>query len=380
MKQLDKDILGLKIEKRINEDVTEGKVAGAAVHVVQDGEILYRNFFGFSDVEKQTKLNEQNLFRMASMTKPVTAACILILEEKGLLKVTDKVSKYIPGFENMYVGSSDGETICAGEKAEKEITIEMLLSHKSGLGSGAISDKLMSEMTQTDRYSLETVVNYYKNMLLDFQPGRREFYSGIAGFDVLARIVEIQSGKSFSEFAEENIFKPLQMNNTTFTPNEEQWKKIVKMSNYTDGKAVNAPMPKSIFANFPKTYTCGGAGLVSSLDDYAKFAQMLLLNGTNGKVRVLSEESINKLHTPNLPDDLTKGYEVWGFGVRVNKNMRYSRLEEGAYGWSGAYGTHFFVDIENKITAVYMKNSWFDGGSGAITAANFEEDVYSALK
>lgn len=377
---LNKDILGLNIEKRINGDISDGKIAGAAVCVTQGGKTLYRNFFGSSDAEKQKPLDETNLFRMASMTKPITAVCILILEEKGKLKTSDKISEYISGFKNMNVGRFDGNNVCIGEKAKNEITIDMLLSHKSGLGSGEISDRQMSDRSEKDKYSLETAINYYENMLLDFQPGEKEQYSPVAGFDVLARIVEICSGMAFADFAAENIFKPLKMNDTTFVPDELQWEKIVKMSDFSDGKAFNAPMPKCVFANFPKTYTCGGAGLVSSLDDYTKFAQMLLSNGTYGGAKVLTEESVNKMHTPNLPTDLTQINEIWGLGVRVNKDMFYKRLPKGTYGWSGAYGTHFFVDTENKITAVYMKNSWFDGGSGATTAANFEEDVYSALK
>lgn len=380
MKQFDKSSLKFNIEKRINDDIIKGKIVGAAVCVTQDGNTLYRNFFGYSDVEKRKPLSENNLFRMASMTKPITAACILILEEKGRLKLSDKISKYIPGFKDMSIGHLDGEKICRGEKAKQEITIEMLLSHRSGLGSGEMSDKLMSRRTEKDKYSLETATKYYEGMLLDFQPGENERYSAVAGFDVLARIVELRSGTSFANFADENLFKPLKMDDTTFTPNEHQWERIVKMSNFSGEKAVNASIPKCVFADYPKTYTCGGAGLVSSLDDYTRFAQMLLLNGTYGDERILSKKSVDKMRTPHLPTSATQTGEVWGLGVRVNKNMRYERLAEGSFGWSGAYGTHFFVDTENKMTAVYMKNSLFDGGSGAVTAANFEQDVYSALK
>lgn len=379
MKRINKDILKENMKKRIAGDTDSGKVAGAAVCIMQNDMVLYRDFFGCSDAETKKPITESNLFRMASMTKPVTAVCILILEERGLLKISDPISKYLPGFKNMFVGRMDNGKVCMTEKAEKEITIEMILSHKSGIGTGETGIAQLAKMTEQDKYSLETAVRFYEDTFLAFQPGQAEGYSGVAGFDVLARIAEIRSGMPFAEFAKENIFIPLKMNDTTFTPSEEQWGRMVKMSDFSDGKAVNAPMPQCVFNDFPATYACGGAGLVSSLDDYVKFAQMLLHGGIYDGVRVFSEESVQKMRTPNPPLDLSQINEVWGLGVRVNKDKFYKRLPEGTFGWSGAYGTHFFVDAENKITAVYMKNSWFDGGSGAVTAANFEEDVYSAL-
>lgn len=379
MKILNKNILEKNIEERINSDITQGKIAGASVCVIQNQKEIYRNFFGYSNCETKTLLTEKNLFRMASMTKPVTAVCIYILAEKNLLKISDPISKYLPSFKNLNVGFLNGGKVCAGEKAKKEITIEMILSHKSGIGSGALSDKQMLNMTKEDKYSLKTAVCYYENMLLDFQPGEYERYSPVVGFDILARIVEIVSGMTFSEFTKENIFEPLKMYDTTFVPSQQQWDRIVEMSDFDGKKSFNANMPKCIFSDFPATYTCGGAGMVSSLDDYVKFAQMLFKNGTYNGIRVLSKESVENIRTPKLPTNTTQIGEIWGSGVRVNKNGFYKNLPNGVFGWSGAYGTHFFVDVENKIVAVYMKNSRFDGGSGAITASNFEKDVYNAL-
>lgn len=381
MKLLDKKILEEKLQSRIGEDVESGRVGGAAVCVMQNGEVVYKNCFGYKDAETKEQLTDGVLYRMASMTKPITAVCIMILAEKGKLSITDPVSKYFPDFAHMNIGelSENGELRIKCE-ATRQITIENLLSHTSGLMCREIGDAQAAQMTAADKKNLETAVKFYENVMLDFEPGEKDWYSPVAAFDVLARIIEIVSGMKFADFARENIFAPLGMDNTTFTPSEEAWGKMIKMSDFKDGKAVNADVPKCVFADFPASYTCGGAGVVSCLKDYSKFAQMLLNEGEYGDVRILSGESVKEMQIPRPIFGDFPRCEIWGLGVRVNKNGFYKSLPEGAYGWSGAYGTHFWVDIENKITAVYMKNSRYDGGSGAKTAANFEKDVYAALK
>lgn len=381
MKKLDTDLLSVNLQKRISADVESGKIGGAAVCVMQNGKVAYKNYFGYSNVETGQKMCDNALFRMASMTKPITTAAVMILVEHGLLRLNEPISKYLPGFENMNIGTvnENGDAVIL-KKAERQITAEMLLSHSSGLGCCNTYAAQNKKMTPADKLNLETAVKYHENTLLDFEPGERECYSPTAAFDVLARIIEIISGMKFADFVKTNILSPLGMDNTTFTPTEEQWANIVAMHDFKDGKAINADMPKCCFADFPSTYTCGGAGIISSLDDYSKFAEMLLADGTYNNNVILSAKSVAEMRTPRIPWGNCRAYELWGLGVRVNKNAFYKSLPDGAYGWSGAYGTHFVVDTENKITAVYMKNSFYDGGSGAVTAANFEKDIYAAVK
>lgn len=381
MKIIDKDKLENTLKKRIEGDVNSGRVGGASVCVMQDGECVYKNCFGYKDVETREILTSDTVFRMASMTKPITAVCIMILEEQNRISVDDPISKYIPDFAHMNIGETDRDgNIKKLEEAKRPLTIRRLLSHKSGFESGDIGYKQREKMTAEDKKTLKTAVEFYKNLLLEFEPETDTRYSPVGAFDVLARIVELVSGKDISDFAEENIFAPLGMNNTTFAPTEEMWGKMAVMHDYKDETAINSDMPRCVFADFPPTYHCGGAGVVSCLDDYTKFAQMLLNEGEYNGVKILSAESIKKMTEPNPPAECKKYSELWGLGVRVNRNGFYKRLPEGAFGWSGAYGTHFIVDTENKITAVYLKNSLFDGGSGAITSAHFEEDVYSATE
>lgn len=382
MQVLDKDILTEKLEKSIGEDIKCGRVGGAAVYVMQDGNDVYKNSFGYKSINSGEKLCTNTVFRLASMTKPITAVCVMILKEREKIDLSLPVSAYIPSFNACCIGKIDeqGRIIKIGE-AKREITVGMLLSHTSGLGNcRPVGTAQMNNMPLRYKKNLKTAVEYYCDMLLDFEPGEDENYSPIAGFDILARIVEIASKMSFADFASENVFKPLGMNSTTFAPTSEIWKRMIAMYDYKDNKAVETSMEGHIFSDLPLTYTCGGAGAVSCIDDYSKFAQMLLNGGEYNGVRILSEESVNDIHTQHISEKIENPSEIWGYGVRVNKNGFYKEIPNGAYGWSGAYGTHFWVDPINKITAVYMKNSLYDGGSGAKTARKFENDVYASLK
>jgi len=203
-------------------------------------------------------------------------------------------------------------------------------------------------------------------------------YSPLIAFDLLARVVEITSGKAYDQFLEEELFAPLGMVDTTFVPTEDQWGRMVNLHNFEDGKSSFLPLDKHhTMSDLPLTYFCGGASLVSTIGDYSRFAEMLLADGkTADGTQLISRELIKKMQTPSLSDQIMPGPQKWGLGVRVITGADYVLLPVGSFGWSGAYGAHMWVDPENQITAVYMKNSLYDGGAGALTALHFEEDVY----
>ena len=374
-RRLEKDL-----DKIITDDIESGRVGGASATVMQDGKLVYKNCFGFRSLEEKKDLTDDTIFRLASMTKPITAVAVLIQAEKGKLSVDMPVAELLPDFLHMNIAKQSEKFEIAGE-AKKQITVEDLLAHKSGLGCMNAGNKQMADMTAADKKSIKTAVEYYEGMALDFEPGDMAMYSAVAAFDVLARLVELTSGMEFADFVKKYIFDPMELHDTTLTPTEEQRKRMIYMHDFKEGKATDVHMPaEHIFADFPPTYTCGGAGCVSTLNDYSRFAEMLLNNGVSGGRRIVSEEMIRQMQIPRPPKTDIPGGGRWGLGVRVNKGGYYERISEGAYGWSGAYGTHFRVDPASKITAVYMKNSMYDGGAGASTAARFEEAVYSALK
>ena len=235
-------------------------------------------------------------------------------------------------------------------------------------------------MSAEDNKTLKNAVDYFSHCGLGFEPFSTQEYSGTAAFDVLARIIEVISGKDYNDYLKQNIFDLCKMKDTTFIPTKAQWERIIPMHNKIEGRSVlGETYENCIFENIPVTHYLGGAGLISTLEDYSNFAEMLLNTGEFGGNRVLSEKVVELISTPHVPEEIMKERERWGLGVRVITKENY-KLPVGTFGWSGAYGTHFWIDKKNNITAVYLKNSKFDGGAGAVTSENFELDVFNSLE
>ena len=374
---LDKNRVKENIEKRLQDDISSGRVGGASVLVKQNGEDVYRNQFGRAD--ESTPLSPNAVFRLASMTKPVTAVAIMKQKDRGLVSLDDPIDRFIPGYARMdiaVIGEDKKPKIV--KRAEGKVKILHLLTHSSGIGCGAVGDYLNVHGDRNARVDLKGVVEEYSHYPLSFEPYTTQAYSPVVGFDILARIVELTSGMPYNEFVEKEIFEPLGMCDTTFTPSEEQWSRAVAMHAFHDGKASFAPVDnRHIFGNFPLTYFCGGAGLASTISDYERFADMLLCEGKSREgAEILTADTVRLMRTVAVTDSIMPGNQQWGLGMRVITAPTYGRLPMGSFGWSGAYGTHFWVDPENKVVGIYMKNSGYDGGSGALTAANFEKDVY----
>lgn len=378
MKNLNKELLKSNIEKAASYDFENNKVFGSAYCVIQGEDEIYKKCFGTMSLNGTDSVTENTIFRLASMTKPITAIATLILVERGLLSLNDKVSDYLPEFKDVHITqvSKSGGIIDSG-KAQTEITVCNLLTHTSGIGSEPLKE---AKMTDEDKKSLDATVNFYARIGLDFEPGTKQQYSGTGAFDVLAKIIEKVTRTDYQEFLTREIFNPCGMKNTTFIPTQEQMLNFIAMHNKVDGNNCEESMIENcMFYNFPCTHYLGGAGLVSTLYDYSKFAKMLLNKGKAQTKQLISEKIFKLLHTPFVSDDIMPGNERWGLGVRVIVNENYETLPVGAFGWSGAYGTHFWIDPQNNIAAVYMKNSLFDGGAGNESARNFEKAVNDSL-
>lgn len=381
MRKLDPELLKKHIEERINEDIKSGRVGGVAVKVMQCGETVYRKDFGYSDCDTKTPLAPDSIFRLASMTKPITTAAILIQIGRGLIDLFDPIDKFLPGYASLDLGKLDeNKQVIRTGKARNKVRVVHLLTHSSGIGTLEVGDAQWAQMKPENMQSIETVVNYFSGAAIAFEPYTAQTYSPVVGFDVLARIVEVTSGMPYRDFVKKEIFEPLGMNDTVCVPTEEQWARLVNMHSYVDGKAVSSDVgSKFIFEGFPLTYNCGGAGIASTVEDYSKFASMLLNEGEYEGKQIIPAAVVRSMGIPHLPETVMPCREIWGLGVRVIVDPSYT-LTVGSYGWSGAYGTHFWIDPENKIVAVYMKNSRYDGGAGAGTACNFEADVMNSFE
>lgn len=378
MSKLDIALLKDNIEKAALYDFENNKVFGSAYCVIQGNDVVYKKCFGTTSADSDKPVSENTIFRMASMTKPVTAAATLILIERGLLSLSDKVSDYLPEFKDIHITqiTQSGELTDLG-KAQNEITVCNLLTHTSGIGSNPLKDAKLSE---EDIHSIDDTVNFYFRMGLDFEPGTKQQYSALGAFDVLVKIIEKVSGTDYLEFLTQEIFEPCGMKSTTFVPTPEQWKATVAMHNRVDGKSCDEKMIEDrVFSFFPCKHYLGGAGLVSTLADYSEFAKMLLNKGKAPTKQIVREDTFRLMHTPFVSEDIMPSSERWGLGVRVIVREDYENLPVGAFGWSGAYGTHFWIDPTNNIAAVYMKNSVVDGGAANESARNFEKAVKDSL-
>jgi CubicO group peptidase (beta-lactamase class C family) len=308
------------------------------------------------------------IFRIASMTKPVVGVAILMMIEDGKVRLTDPISRFIPEFKELKVAvaqPSQGQGGARGAAptpprfytvpAEREITIRDLLTHTSGLGSGTISN---AEAAKLGRKPTDTLADYIPRLgsaPLEFQPGSRWAYSGSAAFDTLLRVVEIVSKTPADQFLRQRIFEPLGMKDTFFSATAAQASRAVTRYQRTANGLQRTQNQNALSS---AVYFSGGGGLSSTAEDYFKFAQMLVNGGElNGK-RLLGRRTVEMMGSLYIPDTLPgrpRG-EGWGLSVRViaDAAARNTALSTGSFGWSGAFGTHFWVDPKEKLLAILM--------------------------
>lgn len=389
MRYLNPEKLYRRLEERLADDMADGRVGGTGLCVMQEGREVYKAYHGQKSYEAQIPLTAENgegtIFRLASMTKPITATAVLIQVARGKLQLDEPITGLLPQFADMDVGELKDGKVVFKEKAKRVFTPRILLNHTNGVGVGDIGAAQDGRATPADRHNLENVVNFYAGTMLAFQPTEAQGYSGTAAFDVAARLVELTSGMPYDEFVKKHIFDPLGMTDTTFTPTEEQWSRFIAMHTRreVDGHGVSgdgSTVPGCVFEDFPTTWFSGGAGLAATLPDYVNFAEMLQRGGkTADGQEIVPEALIRQMGTAWVPYEIMPAWEQWGLGVRVITNQQHW-LPVTTFGWSGAYGSHFWVDPVNKITAVYMKNSRYDGGAGSQTSIHFEQDVYASLE
>jgi len=315
------------------------------------------------DQESRKPMSLDTMFRIASMSKPVAGVAVMMMVEEGKIRLNDPVSRFLPSFEDPKVavaqgggGGRGGAGSFTTVPAAREITVRDLLTHTSGVMSGAMSNSLGNTF-RSRRHELGLAwVDQLGTAPLEFEPGSQWAYSALAGFDVLSRIVELVSGQSFDQFLESRIFLPLAMNDTTFWPTDAQRERLVTSYIRTaDGLAVrNKPDSMS-----GEKYFSGAGGLMTTAEEYAKFGMVLANRGQAPDGRPLLESrTLEVMRSVWIPDSLPGRNRGEGFGLSVrvidDPVAASSLLSEGTFGWSGAYGTHFFVDPVEEVVGVMM--------------------------
>ena len=352
-----------RINDLIQRNIDAGTFSGAVTLVARQGRIAHLEAQGLMDIESRKPMQKDAIFRIMSMTKPVVGVSIMMMIEEGKVRLTDPVSKFIPEMKDLKVAVAmtpagpppppNTPTRFYTVPAEREITVRDLLTHTSGLVSGGVSNREAQRVALKGKETLADYLPRLGGVPLDFQPGARWAYSAQAGFDTLARIVEITSGMPYDRFAKQRIFDPLGMKDTFFYPTEGNPRMATL---YRRGEKGLEKQNNPGFMN--GAYFSGGGGLMSTAEDYLQFAQMLLNGGElNGK-RLLGSKTVEVMTSVAAPDTLPgrpKG-EGYGLSVRVVNDpiARSSFMSAGTFGWSGAFGTHFFVDPQERIVGILM--------------------------
>ena len=368
--------------KNLRRDLDGGYIGGADILVYQNGETLFRHAEGFSDADKGTPLSEGALFRLASMTKPVTAVAALIGVERGWFSLDDDMEKHFPELSKMYVGRAEDGQIVPDHKPYHKLKLHHFLSNTSGfLGVSPLYDIAENSIPKSAYKNNKAMADWcLNNTCFTYEPTVTVGYCGYQAYDLVALLIERYSGKSWADFLDENIFSPLGITDLTYRPTADQWKRLVKMCDRTTGGLCTVELGEHTFEGFPLEYTSAGAGLIGSVDAYFKFAKMLLSGGELDGVRIIKEETLRLMSKPWVSSEVMGQNEAaWGLGVMVRKLG--ATLPEHTFGWSGAYGTHFWVDPDNKVIAIYMKNSrWYDSHGCGKTGKDFERAVAASFE
>lgn len=352
------------IDSLLNSAVRNHEIPGAVACIVLDGKVVYNKAFGWRNIENKIVMKEDDIFRMASMIKGLTAVAILQLYERGLLFLDDNISKYIPEFKNPQVLINilpDSSVI--SRPAKSEITIRQLLTHTSGIGYGFQDEKYnalivknnISEGFEDDnRTSLENIQRLAKIPLL-CEPGEKYIYS--LSYDVLGVIIEKVSGIRFDKFITRNILDPLGMNDSYFlVPKEKQHRLVSIYQPKTIGKGLEpTTYPDTAYPTImTRQYFSGGADLCSTAEDYSRFMQMVLNKGSLNNTRILGKRYVEMMLSKQTK--LDDGNSEQGFAAWVTNAVGAAEgpMSEGSFGFGGFWDTNSWADPEGNFVAVLL--------------------------
>ena len=345
--------------------IESGEVAGTVTLVARKGRVVHLEAQGVANVATRQPMRTDHIFRLASMTKPITSIAAMMLHEEGRFLLHDPLSKFLPEFKSMQVALAnkpndrfpDGYHLVP---AERPITIQHILTHTAGLASGSggatmdASKKLAAQRKPTDVLS-DRIARLAK-LPLNFQPGTAWEYG--PGTDVVGRLVEVVSGMTLDQYFHKRILDPLGMADTHFYLPDGHLPRLTTAYQKKDGKldALDAPGP----AARNSRYYAGGGGLAGTIEDYYRFAQMLLSGGQLNGTRLVSRKTVDLMtanHIGGLPmwQDALRGYRFGlGFRVMADPGEAAKLVSVGSYGWGGAYGTYFWVDPKEDMIGIMM--------------------------
>jgi CubicO group peptidase (beta-lactamase class C family) len=359
------------ISDEMRQFVENATVSGAVTLVAGPSGILHCEAVGKSDLAAGRDMQKEDLFWIASMTKPMTAVCVLMLQDEGKLSIEDPVEKYLPEFKNQWVIEKKDAKKLVLVHPKRSVTVRNLLTHTGGLGD---------VKTPRPYSTLGELAMAYAREPLQFEPGSKWSYSN-PGINTLGRIVEIVSGKDFASFIQERVFDPLQMRDTTFWPTEDQLKRVAKSYklNKESGQLEETTVyftEGSLTDRKRTPYPAGG--LYSCAKDVAQFYRMMLNRGVLDGKQLLRPETVDLMTTTQSGDIKTGFVEgmSWGLGFQVVREPQGSTaaLSKGTFGHGGAYATHSWADPVKKLAYVLLiQRSGMPKGDGAEIREAFQK-------
>ncbi|WP_454832238.1 serine hydrolase domain-containing protein [Pseudoxanthomonas wuyuanensis] len=372
---------------------SDGYLGGVSL-IMRDGRQVDLRAYGYRDLARTQPMQADTIFRLYSMTKPITSVAVLQLMERGLLGLDDPVSRYLPEFADMQLfvgGTADAPQL---REANSSITIRQLLTHTGGFATGGVGyeqpTRLLERADLHGSATLEEFSQRLGQVPLATEPGSRFKYDG-TGIEVLARLVEVVSGQSFDAYLQRHILQPLGMRDTGFSVPQRERHRIADITvmgadgrlRLDDGPSASEPGARL------NPYPSGAGGLYSTAGDYARFCQMLLDGGRRGDTRLLSRKTVELMmmnHLTQLDPPVTEFSDAEGFGlggsVVLDVAGRGRPGSVGAFGWSGAASTTFTIDRQEKLVAILLLQHLPDGSGRDLPriGTRFYTLVYQALE
>ena len=365
-----------RIDAMIEQNIDSGYVKGVVGFIARDGKIVYNKSFGLADEEQKKLMTNDAIFRIASQTKAITSVAVMMLFEEGKFLLDDPISKYLPAFAHPKVVDqfNERDSSYTTIPAKREITIRDLLTHTSGIEYAQIGSPKMKAIYAkagipagfvADKILLADAMNKLGKLPLLHQPGERWTYG--MNIDVLGYLVEKVSGKSLDQFFKDRIFTPLGMVDTYFyIPTAKQNRLVAAYTfdkNYQITKWTTATFP-AFNVDYPKangTYYAGGAGLSSTVKDYAIFLQMMLNGGVYNGERLLARHTVDLMTTNQIGDlviNPDKDKFGLGFGITSQSSSTKLGISEGSFAWGGFYGTLYWVDPKEHLVCLLFVQNW----------------------
>lgn len=353
-----------RVSSAMQKLVDDGKLAGIVTMVARHGKIVHFETFGYQEISPEIQMLKDSIFRIYSMSKPITGVALMMLYEEGKFRLSDPVAKYIPEFKGLKVASGEGKDGPIVEKANHPMTIRELMTHTAGLTYGIFSKSQVDEMyvkagVLNRNQTLKDMINKLSKIPLRQQPGSLWHYS--VAVDVQGYLVEVLSGKPFDVFLKERLFDPLRMKETGFHVPEDKAGRFAQVYSYDKERNLITREGFGGANNYlkPATFLSGGGGLVSTAMDYMRFCQMLLNGGELDGVRILSPLTVDLMHRNHLPKDMVEMAPGSGTGFGLDfavilDPVEANTISKGEYYWGGAAGTWFWIDPVEDLIFVGM--------------------------